>query len=93
MHNGGGNYEGLAKLKFINCTFESSGNAIGLQDYNGNGAVEFTFINCNVKSGTGNPVVIEYKNYGDGTAHDNTWYHKFSLSSNSYGNNVALLNA
>lgn len=93
MHNGGGNYDGLAKLKFINCTFESSGNAIALQDYNGNGAVEFTFINCNVKSGTGNPVVIEYKNYGDGTTHDNTWSHKFSLASNSYGNNISLLNA
>ena len=93
MHNGGGNYEGSAKLKFINCTFESSGNAIALQDYNGNGAVEFTFINCNVKSGTGNPVVIQYKNYGDGTSSDNTWAHKFSLASNSYGNNISLLNA
>lgn len=93
MHNGGGNYEGLAKLKFINCTFESIGNAIALQDYNGNGAVEFTFINCNVKAGTGEPITIEYKNYGDGTAHDNTWAHKFSLASNSYGNNISLLNA
>jgi len=93
MHNGGGNYEGLAKLKFINCTFESSGNAIALQDYNGNGAVEFTFINCNVKSGTGNPVVIEYKNYGDNGSNDNTWAHMFSLSENSYGNNIELLNA
>lgn len=94
MHNGGGNYSGLAKVKFIGCTFETTDKPMLLQDYNGNGAVEFTFINCNIKAPQGiQPVTIEYKNYGDGTSSDNTWAHKFSLSSNSYGNNIALLNA
>lgn len=94
MHNGGGNYSGLAKLKFIDCTFDTTDKPIFLQDYNGNGAVEFTFIGCNIKTSQGiEPVTIEYKNYGDGTSSDNTWAHKFSLSANSYGNNISLLNA
>ena len=90
MHNGGGNYQGLAKVKFINCIFRSTNECLCLQDFNGNGAVEFTFINCNLYSENDTPILIEYRNYSD--SETNKWDHKFSLSNDSSGNNIDLLN-